>query len=290
VLEVNEQPCEVRPIASEGSLELRYLHSTQNLYDYLRTTGNDTVLYVKLLRGDPPIKAVEFDGYLVLKNTLNGDKVPICRTQDLEITLVSPDIHVQVRIPTKQEHYWRNLSEVRAAELQCMQLALALLARHESEVYVNTERDNSNYKYNGDQQDLQSKQGAEDLKKHVEECEKIFSTVNNQRNSQATKPKTSRTISRGESSSQAVSISDKLYKSSSKPTGGEKFQYTETKTKEQPSNRTVEQRNPKLDYRNSLGYSTSTNQTKSIIKQDESVYNKFHRPTLRDKTSTHVSK
>lgn len=51
LLEVNEQPCEIRPIASEGSTELRYLHSTQNLYDYMLTYGNDTVLYVKLLRG-----------------------------------------------------------------------------------------------------------------------------------------------------------------------------------------------------------------------------------------------
>ena len=51
LLEVNEQPCEIRPIASEGSTELRYLHSTQNLYDYMLTYGNDAVLYVKLLRG-----------------------------------------------------------------------------------------------------------------------------------------------------------------------------------------------------------------------------------------------
>jgi hypothetical protein len=51
ILEVNEQPCEIRPVASEGSTELRYLHSTQNLYDYMLTYGNDTVLYVKLLRG-----------------------------------------------------------------------------------------------------------------------------------------------------------------------------------------------------------------------------------------------
>ena len=50
-LEVNEQPSEIRPIAFEGSTELRYLHSTQNLYDYMLTYGNDAVLYVKLLRG-----------------------------------------------------------------------------------------------------------------------------------------------------------------------------------------------------------------------------------------------
>jgi hypothetical protein len=51
LLEVNEQPCEIRPMASEGSTELRYLHSTQNLYDYMLTYGNDAALYVKLLRG-----------------------------------------------------------------------------------------------------------------------------------------------------------------------------------------------------------------------------------------------
>ena len=52
LLEVSEQPCEIRPIASEGSPELRYLHSTQNLYDYMLSYCNDTVLYVKLLRGE----------------------------------------------------------------------------------------------------------------------------------------------------------------------------------------------------------------------------------------------
>jgi hypothetical protein len=63
LLEVNEQPCEIRPIASEGSTELRYLHSTQNLYDYMLTYGNDTVLYVKLLRGKIPILSNEFDRF-----------------------------------------------------------------------------------------------------------------------------------------------------------------------------------------------------------------------------------
>jgi len=51
LLEVNEQPCDIRPIASEGSAELRYLQSTQNLFDYMSTHENDTFLYVKLLRG-----------------------------------------------------------------------------------------------------------------------------------------------------------------------------------------------------------------------------------------------
>ena len=89
--------------------------------------------------GDAPIKAIEFDGYMVLKNTLNGDKIPICRVEDLEITLVSPDLPVKVRLPAKGESQWRFLSEVRAAEVQCMQLSLALLARHESEMYVTIE-------------------------------------------------------------------------------------------------------------------------------------------------------
>ena len=40
--------------------------------------------------GDPPIKAIEFDGYMVLKNTLHGDKIPICRIENLEVTLVNP--------------------------------------------------------------------------------------------------------------------------------------------------------------------------------------------------------
>ncbi|CAF1283487.1 unnamed protein product, partial [Didymodactylos carnosus] len=174
-LEVNEQPSEIRPVASDGSLELRYLHSTQNLYEYLHSHGTDTVLCVKLLRGDPPIKAVEFHGYLMLKSILNGDQVPICRTADLEITLVSPNIPVQVRLPVTQEHYWRTLSEVRAAELQCMQLSLALLVRHESEVHVNNDSG-----YNGDQTMVKSKQHAGEFQKHIDECEQIFSAVKTQ--------------------------------------------------------------------------------------------------------------
>jgi len=51
LLEVNEKPCEIRPIASEGSTQLRYLHSTQNLFNYMLKYGNDTSLYVKLVRG-----------------------------------------------------------------------------------------------------------------------------------------------------------------------------------------------------------------------------------------------
>ncbi|CAF3370219.1 unnamed protein product [Rotaria sp. Silwood1] len=190
LLEVNEQPCEIRPIASDGSTELRYLHSTQNLYDYMSSYGNDAVLYVKLLRGDPPMKAIEFDGYMVLKTTLNGDKIPICRVEDLEVTLVSADLPIKVRLPTKSEHMWRSLSEVRAAEIQCMQLALALLARHESEMYITTEtqRNTKNYlesTYNQQLRATNSHQSSDAIKKHIEECEKVFennSTTTNNNN------------------------------------------------------------------------------------------------------------
>ncbi|UJR15894.1 hypothetical protein I4U23_002818 [Adineta vaga] len=185
LLEVNEQPCEIRPIASEGSTELRYLHSTQNLYDYMLTYGNDTILYVKLLRGDPPIKAIEFDGYMVLKSTLNGDKVPICRVEDLEVTLISPDFPLRVRLPTRNEHSWHSLSEVRAAEVQCMQLALALLARHESEMYVSIDAkqnktNHSQSTYNQEQRSHRSRQSTDIRKRHVEECEKVFGVHSNQ--------------------------------------------------------------------------------------------------------------
>ncbi|CAF2370973.1 unnamed protein product [Rotaria sp. Silwood2] len=187
LLEVNEQPCEIRPIASDGSTELRYLHSTQNLYDYMSSYGNDTILYVKLLRGDPPMKAIEFDGYMVLKSTLNGDKIPICRVEDLEVTLVSADLPVKVRLPTRNEHIWRSLSEVRAAEIQCMQLSLALLARHESEMYVTTETPRNTKKYlestyNQQLRTTNSHKSSNAIKKHIEECEKVFGNNNNNNN------------------------------------------------------------------------------------------------------------
>jgi hypothetical protein len=118
---------------------------------------------------------------MVLKNTLNGDKIPICRVEDLEITLVSPDLAIRVRLPTKGEQQWRSVSEVRAAEIQCMQLSLALLARHESEMYVTieAEKNTTNYlqsSYNQDQRTTKSRQPSEAIKKHLEECEKVFST------------------------------------------------------------------------------------------------------------------
>jgi len=134
--------------------------------------------------GDPPIKAIEFDGYMVLKNTLNGDKIPICRVEDLEITLVSPDLPVKVRLSAESEHQWRSLSEVRAAEIQCMQLALALLARHESEMYVTmgTEKDTKNYSRSSSNQEQRihkSHQVSDARKKHLEECERVFGNNTN---------------------------------------------------------------------------------------------------------------
>ena len=130
--------------------------------------------------GDAPIKAIEFDGYMVLKNTLNGDRIPICRVEDLEITLVSPDLPVKVRLPRKDEHQWRSLSEVRAAEVQCMQLSLALLARHESEMYVTIEADRNRVSslqstYNQHEQPSKTRSSATAVQKHLDECEKIFS-------------------------------------------------------------------------------------------------------------------
>jgi hypothetical protein len=139
--------------------------------------------FINALLGDPPIKAIEFNGYMVLKSTLDGDRIPICRVEDLEITLISPDFPARVRLPTKSEHIWRSLSEVRAAEVQCMQLALALLARHESEMYVSTEAEKTtkNYlqtTYNQEERSHKSGPPSDAIKKHIEECEKVFGTNN----------------------------------------------------------------------------------------------------------------
>ncbi|CAF0751736.1 unnamed protein product [Didymodactylos carnosus] len=294
LLEVNEQPCEIRPIASEGSVELRYLHSTQNLYEYLHSHSSDTALYVKLLRGDPPIKAVEFDGYLVLKSVLNGDKVPICRTQDLEITLVSPDIPVQVRLPTKQEHYWRTLSEVRAAELQCMQLALALLARHESEMYINNESG-----YNGDLSMIQSTQNPEELKKHIEECERIFASPAAKTKSGDTltrKPTDSRNkstnvinpplASSNETTGQPIhATSDKLYKSSntSQQTVNQKHSRN---IAEAPKTLIAKQSTTKTSTTSTSYTNTSQNVPNQMPKQSDGFYDRFNRLTIKDKTTS----
>jgi hypothetical protein len=133
--------------------------------------------------GDPPIKAIEFDGYMVMKSTLNGDKIPICRVEDLEITLVSPDLSVRVKLPVGNEDIWRSLSEVRAAKVQCMQLSLALLARHESEMYVSIEAQNSTRhsiksNYNNEQRAFKTRQPIGVVRKHQEDCDKAFGTSN----------------------------------------------------------------------------------------------------------------
>ena len=144
LLEVNEQPCDVRPIAAEGSTELRYLQSTQNLFDYMSHYGNDTLLCVKLMCGDVPIKSIASDGYLVFKHILNGDQIPLCCIDDLEVFLIPSNVSVRVKLPTN-DSTWDSLPEIRAAQVQCMQLSLALLARHESEMYVTTDLETNDF-------------------------------------------------------------------------------------------------------------------------------------------------
>lgn len=115
---------------------------------------------------------------MVLKSVLNGDRIPICRTDDLEVTLVNPDFSAHVKLPIGDNN-WRSLPEIRAAEVQCMQLSLALLARHESEMYVTieTEKNTSNYlqsNSNNDKREVNSRRSSEALKKHIEECQQLF--------------------------------------------------------------------------------------------------------------------
>lgn len=177
LLEVNEQPCDIRPIASAGSKELRYLHSTENLFNYILKYGNDTSLYVKLFRGDLPTKAVEFDGYMVFRSVLDGDSIPMCRTDNLEMTLISPDLPVRVKLPIGDDN-WRSLREIRAAELQCMQLSIQLLSRHESEMYVTieTEKNLSNYLQtdsNHGQRTENFRRSSDESRRQIEECEQI---------------------------------------------------------------------------------------------------------------------
>ncbi|CAF1526605.1 unnamed protein product [Rotaria sp. Silwood1] len=134
-LEVNQKPCDIHPIASEGSSELRCLHSTQNLFNYISNHQNNTFLFVKLLRGKIPIKAIESYGYMLLKNVLIGDLVPMCRITDYTMFLVNPDLPVRVKLPT-YEYKWHSLFDIRKAELKCMQLSLTLVSQDESEIYV----------------------------------------------------------------------------------------------------------------------------------------------------------
>jgi len=134
-------------------------------------------LFVKkqliFILGDPPIKAVEFDGYMVLKTVLNGDRIPMCRVEDLEVSLATPDLPIKVKLPTG-DYPWRSLSEFRAAEVQCMQLCLALLARHESEMYVTIEDEKniSNFlqsNSNHEERVINSRRTSDTTKKHIEE-------------------------------------------------------------------------------------------------------------------------
>ncbi|CAF1032666.1 unnamed protein product [Rotaria sordida] len=90
----NEQPWHIHPIASEESSELRYLHSTQNLFNYISNYDNNTFLYVKLLRGRSPIKTIDCNVYMLFRRTLIGDKIPICHVKDHVISLVNPDLPV----------------------------------------------------------------------------------------------------------------------------------------------------------------------------------------------------
>jgi hypothetical protein len=125
---------------------------------------------------------------MVLKNTLNGNKIPICRVEDLEITLVSPNLSARVKLPSRNEQAWRSLSEVRAAEVQCMQLSLALLARHESEMYVSLEgkaqrEDYTPSDYNGEQCLATGHQQTSLIRKHIQDCERVFGDNPNSRSS-----------------------------------------------------------------------------------------------------------
>jgi len=188
--------------------------------------------------GDPPTKAIEFHGYMVFKSILNGDRIPICSVNDLEVALVNLDLPVRVRVPIG-DHTWHSLPEVRAAEVQCMQLSLSLLSRHESEIYVRieTEKDTSNYlrsNSNHEQKRLvNSRRTSDPIKKHIEEAAKnvdnqlsISKHQNNPQSSQMRPTRNSaddaRKILRQQSSKLTKTstlshpVSDKLYRNDEK--------------------------------------------------------------------------
>ena len=76
------------------------------------------------------------------------------------------------------EQTWCSLPEIRAAELQCMQFTLALLNRHESEMYVTVELEKNTASFdqsnnNQKQRLFISRQSSETITKHTEESEKI---------------------------------------------------------------------------------------------------------------------
>ena len=214
---------------------------------------------------------------MVLKSTLNGDKIPICRVEDMEITLVSPDLPVKVKLPTRSEAVWRSLSEVRAAEVQCMQLSLALLARHESEMYVTIEADKnaSNYlqsNYNQQQRTYKAQQPSDAVKKHREECDKAFGAS----------PSASKSRDYGESYSYSTNGKEKTYtKQTSVDYAGRPSARPQKSTdpgKEQPylSSYNVHG-SANQPYRSGEKY---TSRQQSLPEQDDS-YNRFRRTTIR---------
>jgi len=116
---------------------------------------------------------------MVFKSILNGDRIPICRVEDLKVTIVNPDLPIRVKLPTG-DYTWRSIPEIHAAEVQCMQLSLALLSRHESEIYVTveTEKNTPNYlqtNFNQKQRSSNFRRISDTNKtKHIEESEKII--------------------------------------------------------------------------------------------------------------------
>lgn len=188
-----------------------------------------------------------------MKAILRGDRLPICRVEDLEITLVSPDLNVRVRLPSRADDIWHSLSEVRAAEIQCMQLRLALLDRHESEMYVSIEEEKkskdytSNSDYNDEQRTFTDQQTSDALKKHLEECEKVFGSSENQ------STRRTRATSSG-SSSHNVSL-----RTNPRGTNG-RSHITSTKK----------------DNRYTIQPS------KSVPNESDDYYNRFHRTTIKE--------
>jgi hypothetical protein len=211
---------------------------------------------------------------MVLKNTLNGDKIPICRVEDMEITLVSPDLPVKVKLPTRNEQIWRSLSEVRAAEVQCMQLSLALLARHESEMYVTIEADKnaSNYlqtNYNRQQRSFKARQPSAMVRQHRDECERTFRAPS----SATTKPR-----EHAESYSYPTNDKDKDYTKQTSDEYATRPQKSAETGKEPPYSSSYNVHGtPNQSYRSAEKY-TSRQQP---VPEHNDLYNRFRRTTIR---------
>lgn len=92
--------------------------------------------------GDFPKKTAEFGGYIMFRKSLMGDQVPICYAHNYQLSLVNPDSFSKTKLPM-DNNKWHSVPEFHTAELQCMQLSLALFSRHESEVYVTFENEQS---------------------------------------------------------------------------------------------------------------------------------------------------